>query len=96
MNDASEVLHTLYELIKEGAAACTCSSSSGGIELLPGSGILLPGSDGSSSPAVDLDSVVGLAVREYVWCAGCALATHSTRYTQYFYNTQVGGGWLGR
>jgi hypothetical protein len=30
-------------------------------------------------------------VHEYVACAACRLDTHSTRYTQYLYNTQVGG-----
>jgi hypothetical protein len=35
---------------------------------------------------------VGLDVREYVHCSACQLTTHSSRYTQYFYNTQARAG----
>lgn len=41
-----------------------------------------------------LISAVGLEVREEVHCGQCGKATHQASYTQYFYNTQV-GGWLG-
>ena len=33
-------------------------------------------------------------VREEVHCAACGKTTHQNAYTQYFYNTQV-GGWAG-
>ena len=38
-----------------------------------------------------LIGTVGLEVREEVHCGQCGKATHQASYTQYFYNTQVGG-----
>jgi len=38
-----------------------------------------------------IDDTFGLAVREEVHCRKCGLTTHQSSYTQYFYNTQVGG-----
>jgi hypothetical protein len=69
MNDAGEVLLTMYEHIKVATAAAA----------------------GAGLAVQDLDAVFGLGVHEYVACSACRLETHSTRYTQYFYNTQVGG-----
>ena len=43
---------------------------------------------GRPSQLVD---AVGLDVREEVHCGQCGKSTHQASYTQYFYNTQVGG-----
>jgi hypothetical protein len=69
MNDAGEVLLTMYEHVKAATEAAA----------------------GTGLAVQDLDAVFGLGVHEYVACSACHLETHSTRYTQYFYNTQVGG-----
>jgi hypothetical protein len=70
MNDAGEVLLTIYELINQGVSALR---------------------NYGMAADVDLDAAFGLTVHEYVHCAACDLNTHDSRYTQYFYNTQVGG-----
>ena len=44
--------------------------------------------------AQELAAAFGLRVQEYVYCESCVLDTHKHSYTQYFYNTQVGAGWV--
>ena len=63
MNDAGEVLLTIYERIRA----------------------LSPGA------AAVVDASFGLHVSESVHCSACKKVTHLSEYTQYFFNTQVGG-----
>ena len=67
MNDAGEVLLTIYERVM---------------------GV-------SRAAAAAVDAIFGLSVSEHVQCSSCRKVTQQSSYTQYFYNTQVGGGVAG-
>lgn len=73
MNDAGELLLTIYEHVR------ALSSASG------------RGGSTHASSASAVDDVFGLTVTEAVNCQKCGQTTHQSCYTQYFYNTQVGG-----
>ena len=45
----------------------------------------------SSAAAAAVDATFGLSVSEQVQCSSCRKVTQQSSYTQYFYNTQVGG-----
>jgi hypothetical protein len=45
----------------------------------------------AATGAAGVEALFGSALREEVHCADCGRTTQQSAYTQYFFNTQVGG-----